>query len=141
MFQSIIKPKRPKSEGWQQALWWKPNPMLKELGYPVIAFEHPHTGLFVLSAVEAMQEKDEKESMPFYHLSISCKGERATTEATKWVLKKFKMEDAKEDNHVPHGKVRNFFRPVADHLSGYECPCTETESAIKEGEYIWRGIK
>jgi hypothetical protein len=29
---------------------------------------------------------------------------------------------------------------VADHLSGYECPCQETEPAIREdkGDFVWR---
>jgi hypothetical protein len=45
-------------------------------------------------------------------------------------------------NHVPSGRVRNFWRPVADHLSGYECPCVADEPAIREdkGDYVWRGI-
>ena len=33
----------------------------------------------------------------------------------------FGVEGALEDNHVPGGLVRNFWRPVADHLEGREC--------------------
>ena len=42
----------------------------------------------------------------------------------------------------PNGCVRNFWRPVADHLSGYECPCVEHEPAMVEdkGDYVWRGL-
>ena len=48
----------------------------------------------------------------------------------------------REDNHVPGGFVRNFWRPVADRFSGYECACVATEPAIVEdkGDFVWRGI-
>lgn len=67
---------------------------------------------------------------------------RCTSADALWVLAEFDLLDAKEDNHVPGGKVRNWWRPVADHLSGYECPCTDEEPAVREnkGDYVWRGV-
>lgn len=50
------------------------------------------------------------------------------------------LEGAEEDNHVPHGKVRNFWRPVAELLVGKECECKAEEPVIREdkGDFIWR---
>lgn len=51
-------------------------------------------------------------------------------------------EGAKEDNHVSHGIVRNYWRPVADRLVGKACPCKEEEPTIREdkGDVIWRPV-
>lgn len=45
-----------------------------------------------------------------------------------------------EDNHVPYGIARNFWRPLAENLVGIECKCKEEEPAIVEdkGDYVWR---
>ena len=82
---------------------------------------------------------------PEYHLSISRQHRtlgtrRCTSEEARWVLVQFRLEGAKEDNHVPGGMVRNFWRPVADHLVGRECLCVADENAISEdrGDFIWR---
>lgn len=116
---SIIQPKRPASAGWRRATWWQCPPGLAALGYPVVAWEHAQSGLFALSA-----------------------GERCSSADAVFVLAAFDLSDAKEDNHIPNGKVRNFWRPVADHLSGYECPCVEQEPAMVEnkGDFVWRGL-
>lgn len=139
---SIIKPKAPCAKGWAIATWWKAPPQLLALGYPVEAWEHRANGLFVLSALEVAKEEGMPALGPEYHLSISAMGERCSTADAVWVLGQFDLIDAKEDNHVPNGKVRNFWRPVADHLSGYECPCVDAEPAISEdkGDYVWRGV-
>lgn len=141
--QSIIKPKRPGDfTGWHRATWWRCPPALAQLGYPVEAWEHSASGLFVLSAVEVPIEEDGMDLGPEYHLSVSLDGQRCTSADALFALAAFDLSDAKEDNHVPHGRVRNFWRPVADHLSGYECPCIDKETAIVEdrGDYIWRGV-
>ncbi|AHC47973.1 hypothetical protein AX27061_3513 [Achromobacter xylosoxidans NBRC 15126 = ATCC 27061] len=58
------------------------------------------------------------------------------------MLDEFDLIDANEDNHVPSGRVRNFWRPVADRWAGYECPCQENEPAMREdkGDFVWRGV-
>ena len=143
MTRSVVQPKRPSGSGWCRAIWWRCPPELRELGYPVEAWEHPATGLFTLSAVEVVaSDRQTIDLGPEYHLSISLKGQRCTTADAPWVLNCFDLVDAKEDNHVPGGMVRNFWRPVADNLSGYECPCIDDEPAIVEdkGDFVWRGI-
>jgi hypothetical protein len=112
------------------------------LGYPVEAWEHT-SGLFVLSAVEVAVDKPGETPLgPEYHLSISMNGGRCSSADALFVLAAFGLSDAKEDNHVPNGHVRNFWRYVADNLSGYECACVDNEPAIKEdkGDFVWRGI-
>lgn len=139
---SIIKPKWPDAPGWQIANWWRCPPQLAPLGYAVEAWEHPANRMFVLSAVEVARDPGQPDLGPEYHLSMSSYGARCSTADALWVLAQFDLLDAKEDNHVPSGQVRNFWRPVADHLSGYECPCVDEEPAIREdkGDFVWRGV-
>lgn len=137
MFESVIKPKKPKGTGWIEIS--VPDAVLS-LGYPAQAWQHD-SGLSVISAVDAALDSDNaKEREPHYHISISKYPQRCDSKEAKWVLRQFDLEGAEEDNHVPHGIVRNFFRPVADNLVGMECPCKKDEPAIKEskGDYIWR---
>lgn len=138
---SVIKPKQPNDKGWRKASWWVMPQAIAELGYPCEAWENMALGLFVLSAVEVADEPGKPSLGPEYHLSISAHGKRCSSYAARLALTAFGLEDATEDNHVPSGKVRNFWRPVADRLSGYECPCVETEPNIVEdrGDYVWRG--
>jgi hypothetical protein len=142
VIESIIKPKRPVMPGWHRERGWTAPIELRELGYPVEAWSHPANGLFVLSAVEKTSEPGKPDLGPEYHISISANGQRCTSGDAVWALAQFDLIDAKEDNHVPSGRVRNFWRPVADHLSGYECPCVDEEPAVVEdkGDYIWRGV-
>ena len=139
---SIIQPKRPTAQGWTRDTWWQCPPSLAALGYPVEAWEHARSGLFCMSAVEVASEPGKPELGPEYHLSISRMGERCSSAEALFAMAAFDLLDAKEDNHVPNGKVRNFWRPVADNLSGYECPCVETEPTIREdkGDFVWRGV-
>lgn len=138
--ESIIKPKRPTGPGWQRDAAWQCPQGLLALGYPVEAYGHVD-GIFVLSAVEVANEPGKVSLGPEYHLSMSLNGGRCSSADAVWTLGQFDLVDAKEDNHVPNGRVRNFWRPVADHLSGYECPCVDIEPAIREdkGDYVWRG--
>ncbi len=143
MIKSVITPKCPKSGGWAiQINSLLPEPLFV-LGYPVEAWWHQQNGLFVLSAVEVVREPGKIDLGPEYHLSISAGGNKRCSHADAlWVLAQFDLLDALEDNHVPGGFVRNFWRPVADHLSGYECACVATEPTIVEdkGDFVWRGI-
>jgi hypothetical protein len=141
--QAIINPKQPlHGVGWARVRGWQRPPQLAELGYPVEAWEHPASGLFCLSAVEVANEPGKPELGPEYHLSVSLNGQRCSAADALFALAAFGLTDAKEDNHVPSGRVRNFWRPVADKLSGYECPCVADEPAIVEdkGDFVWRGI-
>ena len=140
--QSVIPPKRPVMQGWRTAKWWVCPTQLATLGYPITAWEHPSSGLFVLSAVEVAHEPGKPDLGPEYHLSVSLNGQRCTASDALFALAAFGLQDAKEDNHVPSGRVRNFWRPVADSLSGYECPCVNDEPTMREdrGDYVWRGV-
>jgi len=139
---SVIQPKRPIVQNWKRVAGWKCPPQLAELGYPVEAWEHPSSGLFCLSALEVAHDPGKPALGPEYHLSVSMNGQRCTAADALFALASFGLEDSKEDNHVPSGRVRNFWRPVADSLSGYECPCVADEPAIREdkGDYVWRGV-
>lgn len=129
---SVIRPKEPRSDQWIEL----DSPI--DTGFSLKVFQHPE-GFTAFSAVEAME--DEPEIGPEYHLSISKNRGRCTSAEALFVLAQFGLEDAKEDNHVPNGVVRNFWRPVNDKLSGYECPCKDKEPAMIEdkGDFVWRG--
>lgn len=137
--QSIIQVLRPNGPGWQEMSC---DVKRYSLGFPARAYIHS-SGLFVISAVETMSDEDKG---PEYHISISrhhAAGPlRCSTSAAKWVLRQFGLDGAEEDNHVPYGKVRNFWRPVANPLVGLECECKAEEPAIVEdkGDFTWRPI-
>lgn len=135
---SIIKPLFPTGEGWKEVK----ADQRYTFGFPLRCFLHEESKLFVMSAVETMSDEDKG---PEYHISISksiAPGVvgRAYTNEVKWVLEQFKLEGSAEDNHVPNGKVRNFWRTVAEPLIGLKCKCEAEEPATKEnkGDYIWR---
>jgi len=135
----IIKPKFPSGDGWIQL----PDPDKKvTLGYTGHAFVHQDSGIFVISAVEVANDEDGIDKGPEYHISVSKNGGRCTTSDAIWVQSEFDMLDAEEDNHVPNGFVRNFWRPVADPLVGIECACKDNEPVMREdkGDFIWRGV-
>lgn len=104
-----------------------------------MGWRHP-TGLFAISAVEVAVDKDGIDRGPEYHISISKNGARCSSFEAKWVLSAFGLNGAEEDNHVPHGIARNFWRPVAERLIGLECACKKEEIAVREdkGDYVWR---
>jgi hypothetical protein len=141
MIQSLIQLKRPTGPGWTQVVNHNTRD-LDALGYPHNSWIHKATGLFAISAVEVARDPGQPDLGPEYHLSVSLSGQRCSAADALFVLNEFNLLDAKEDNHVPSGRVRNFWRPVADHLSGYECPCVDDEPAIKEdkGDFVWRGV-
>lgn len=137
---SIAQVKRPRFPTWREIPVVGP---IATSPYPKRAFFHDQSSLSVFSAVEFID--DGKVDGPEYHLSIAKQHRtRGTTRCTgneaRWVLKQFDLEGAIEDNHVPGGMVRNFWRPVAEPMVGRPCPCIEAENAIAEdkGDYIWR---
>lgn len=136
MLDSIIKPKAPNGSGWRFLC----SGFL--YGYENKKWIHDDSGICVISAVEVANDANDIDRGPEYHISISKRGGRCTSQEAKWVIKQFDAEGAEEDNHVPHGVVRNFWLPVAQNLIGVECPCKATEPAIAEdnGDYIWRPV-
>ena len=144
---AIIQPKGPREHmGWVELEGGE------NFGYPFRRFVHLAHGLSVMSAVEVANEPGELGLGPEYHLSV-CRFRNVTNplggrrifrcdeQDARTVLRQFGLEDAREDNHVPSGFMRNFWRPVADRLSGYECPCVDAEPAMREdkGDFVWRG--
>ncbi len=141
---TIIHPRRPSGSGWRKG---PPVPARYTLGYDAEAWIHPLHNLRVISAVEVVTPEPGGEALgPEYHVSVSKGGNpdgspaRCSSEEARWVLSEFALEDAEEDNHVPNGRVRNFWRAVADKFSGYECLCKDAEPAIREdkGDFVWR---
>jgi hypothetical protein len=143
--QSIVAPKRPtmSPDIWKQLTLPAPVAQRVSMGYAVEAWECSMHEIQVFSAVEVAEEADGKSIGPEFHLSVSKWNRRRCSRAeAQWVLAQFDLLDATEDNHVPHGFVRNFWRPVADGLSGQQCACVDTEQAIREdkGEFVWRAV-
>lgn len=116
------------------------------LGYEGECWFHRASCLYVISAVEVAAPEGGISKGPEYHLSISHQTmdgpDRCTSADALFVLAAFDLLEAEEDNHVPNGRGRNFWRPVADGLVGLECACKADEPAIVEdkGDYVWRGV-
>lgn len=131
---SIVQTLHPNGPGWTEV----PLDPRFTNGFPGRAYLHD-SGLFVISAVETMSDEDKG---PGYHLSISQQPgpRRCSSSQARWVWRQFGLEGAEEDNHVPRGIVRNFWRPAALPLIGIECPCKAHEPAIVEdkGDFVWR---
>lgn len=141
---SIIVPLAPKEgAGWERL---PPPPAWVTLGFAGAQFYHRAACLMVISAVEVAQDADGIDRGPEYHLSISkrlpMRTVRCSSSDARQVLRDFGLDGAEEDNHVPNGIVRNFWRPVADRFVGLECACKDAEPAIVEdkGDYTWRGV-
>ena len=138
---AIVSTLSPKGNRWEKI----PGAQRFTFGYPSQAFMHKGSGLFAISAVEVASDEDGINRGFEYHISISkpvAPGitERCSSTEAKWVLDQFALDGAEEDNHVPHGKVRNFWRTVATPLIGLECECKAEEPAIREdkGDFVWR---
>lgn len=145
MIEHIINPKQPTGPGWSLDKSRIAQEAMRRAGvggWPCEVWLHRQNGICVLSAVEVAHEPGQPDLGPEYHLSVSQAGRRISAGDALWVLAQFDLLDATEDNHVPNGKTRNFWRPVADHLSGYQCPCQDDEPAMREdkGDFVWRGI-
>lgn len=137
--ESVIKPKTPKGTGWKDG---GPTPSQYTLGFEGRYWLYPEQGITVISAVEVARDPHDIDKGPEYHISVSRNQQRCTRNEARFVLKAFDMEDADEDNHVPGGFVRNFWKPVAENLIGHICPCKDDEPAMVEdkGDFVWRGI-
>lgn len=140
---SLVAVKRPRLPGWREIPMTPDMPLMRR-GVPCRTFFHDESSLMVISTVEFID--DGKVDGPEFHISISRQHrtlgtKRCSSNDAHWVLVQFGVPEAIEDNHVPGGLVRNFWRPVADPMVGRECPCVETEPAIVEdrGDYVWRG--
>lgn len=136
--ESIIKPKRPLFPGWHRIRDVADLPVAR-MGYPFEVWAHAANRIGVISAMEVAPEPEIEYDGPWWHLSVSRFGDRCSSADALWTLNQFGMPEAREDNHVPNGKVRNFWRPVADHYAGIFCKCVN-EPAIREdkGDYVWR---
>lgn len=136
---SIVSVLRPKGPGWSEL----PCDKRLTVGYPGRTFYHQKSCLAVISAVEVADD-GKIDKGPEYHISISKQTvlgpSRCDSNEAKWVLREFSLDGAEEDNHVPNGVVRNFWRPVAHALVGMECECKAEEPAIVEdkGDFVWR---
>lgn len=139
MTQSIIKPKTPTGVGWESL---GQTPQMFTMGYAGETWVYQRQQIVVISAVEVATDTDGSSKGPEYHVSISRAGGRCTRNEARFVQKAFGMQDAEEDNHVPNGYVRNFWLPVAEHLTGLECKCKATEPVMREdkGDFEWRGL-
>jgi hypothetical protein len=145
----IVPPLRPveKASGrWVRDDTFRPHPNHPH-GYPLERWIEMGADLSILSGVEVVEEKGkERYREPEYHLSMvqmfynPYRVGRVDTNIARWVLAQFGLDHATEDNHLPGGQARNFWRPVAGHLVGRECPCVATEVEIREnkGDYVWR---
>jgi len=140
---SIVGCLRPKASGWQEMRIDPSNPILSS-GRPARLYIHPRSRIQVISSVERIS--DALCDGPEYHLSISrntpAGPARVDSNDARWVIDCFKFDGAREDNHVPNGRVRNFWRPVAGDWVGQRCRCEDEEAAIVEdrGDYVWRGV-
>ncbi|MBG0879401.1 hypothetical protein H0X90_21665 [Burkholderia sp. 9775_39] len=143
MIESVIKPRRPKADGWK---FMGPASPETTLGFEGECWFHRASHLFVISAVEVAAPEGGVSKGPEYHISISLQTLEGTARCTSanamFVLSAFDLLEAEEDNHVPNGLVRNFWRPIADNLVGLECACKADEPAIVEdkGDFVWRGV-
>ena len=139
--QSIIKPLRPSGPGWDG-----PHPVSSHvtLGYPGELWFHRAHSLSVISAVEVAKDTDGIDRGPEYHISIAKQTplgpERCSAAEASWMLDQFGLDGAEEDNHVPNGKARNFWRAVAEPLIGLECACKDSEAVVIEGDYEHRPL-
>lgn len=136
---SIIQPLRPLWPDWSGPFPVDPR---VSMGYAATSFLHEKERIFVISAVEVAADKDGIDRGPEYHISISKRSVagacRCSAAEAMWVLHQFGLDGAEEDNHVPGGVARNFWRTVADALVGLECACKEAEQAVVDGDYVWR---
>lgn len=144
----IVKPLVPRGRGWVQWVFEYPAGHYVT-PYAIERWYHRGQETQVLSAIEVVPNAVETDVRPEYHLSVSgvkwmaTKNYRCSDSRARWVLKEFGLEGFFEDNHVPGGLVRNYWRPVADSLVGQVCPCVDEEPTMREmqGDYVWRGAK
>lgn len=147
----VIRPLVPMGARWREI---PVPPPVQRLGYPVSAWLRlldADRYVQVLSAVEVARDPGQPDLGPEYHVSMSCGRtslaahggpERIDSNDARAVLAEFGLDGWTEDNHAPGGRVRNFWRPVAEPLVGWTCRCVDDEPAIREdgGDFVWRGV-
>lgn len=91
-------------------------------------------GVVACSTVEIVNGRLE------YHVSFSVNGDRVPQGFMEALIRQWGLESFEEDNHVPNGKVRNFWHKVEGRQEA--CPCKENEKPTEEvGGYVWREDK
>lgn len=141
----IVKPLRPNGPGWEQ--WPADTSRWPAQPYAIERWYNRAHETQILSSIEIILPEGARESRPEYHISVSglkhlaTKNYRCSDSRARWVLKQIGLDGWFEDNHVPHGLVRNFWRPVGEPHVGEVCPCVNEEPAVREmkGDYVWRG--
>lgn len=141
----IVKPLRPQGGGWAQWPWYQPAGYARP--YAIERWYNRGQEVQAVSAIEVVKPEGDAEARPEYHVSVSGlkhgadKIYRVSESRARWVLKEFGLEGWFEDNHVPGGLVRNYWRPVAEPHVGEVCACVAEEPTMREmnGDYIWRG--
>lgn len=111
-----------------------PNPP----GMEGLALVYDHLdGSRIISGVEKPTEEGWE-----YHISITRKGRRATSQECRQILMgmdtTIKVEEWLEDNHQP-GIARNFWVHT-DPIKRGPCPCNATEEPITDGDFTWRKV-
>lgn len=145
MIHDIISPLAPVTD---ETTWLDYGDIRQTLqsAYPTHLWRCPRFLLTVISAVEVATDTDGVTRGPEYHLSVTRNDgsgpQRCSKEQAYWMLQQFGGLDGwEEDNHVPNGKARNFWRPVAENMVGHECGCKATESVVIEGDYESRPLE
>lgn len=143
MIDDIIQPLAPSGPGW---IGYGDKRHVLGSVYPITSWEHPELHIFVLSAVEVATDSDQVSRGPEYHISVSKQYQRGVAtrcsqEEGQFVLRAFgELDGWEEDNHVPGGQVRNYWRAVAENMVGLECACKQTEAVVIEGDYEHRPL-
>jgi len=143
MIHDIIKPLSPIGPDWSGGEDVRGT--LKS-AYPITRWWYGPLRLYVLSAVEVATDTDGVARGPEYHVSVSkqtpdLRPTRCSAEEGAFVLKAFGLDGWEEDNHVPNGKVRNYWRAVAENMVGRKCACKETEHLVVEGDFEHRPLE
>lgn len=144
MIHDIIQPLAPSGPDW---LPYGDVRATLRSAYPVTAWENRVLKLFVMSAVEVATDTDRISRGPEYHISVSKQihrglPTRCSREEGEFVLREFGHLDGwEEDNHIPNGQVRNYWRAVAENMIGRKCACKESEHLVVEGDFEHRPLQ
>jgi len=112
--------------------------------YAIERWYHRGNEVQVLSAIEMVSGESPEPRGEFHvsisglkHLASDCY--RISESRARWALQQFNFTDYVQDNHVPAGKVRNYWRPIAENQNPV-CSCNEREPKVREmkRDYIWR---
>lgn len=130
-----MEAKKPISGNWKEY-----NSLVTELKkqhgcIDAVAYVNPLM-IVVISSIEMVPDNNGT-LRPEYHISMSDNGQRIAASIVPTILKQFgATEKWDEDNHVPNGKVRNFWCPMNEIPD--PCPCKDNEKPTIEGDYVWR---